>query len=68
MEVKEIVLPVEVANGILGYLATRPYQEVANLIKAVEQTARLMDGSPVSIGQVPPAEETPAEEAPAEEN
>jgi len=51
---KEVVLPIEVVNGVLNYLATKPYHEVANLIKAVEQTGRLLDGSPIAVGSVPP--------------
>ncbi|AIB15887.1 hypothetical protein ABAZ39_28950 (plasmid) [Azospirillum argentinense] len=34
-----IALPVELANGILGYLAQRPYGEVADLIKGMETTS-----------------------------
>ncbi|CAO3382999.1 hypothetical protein [Azospirillum argentinense] len=33
-----VALPIELANGILGYLAQRPYGEVADLIKGIETT------------------------------
>jgi len=50
----EIKLSVELVNKILGYLGTRPYQEVFTLITEVQNVAK---------DQVTPAE-TPAE-APA---
>jgi len=31
-----IALPIELANGILNYMAQRPYGEVADLIKGIE--------------------------------
>lgn len=33
-------LPIEVANQILGYLSTRPYQEVYLLIQAMQDAAK----------------------------
>jgi hypothetical protein len=36
----DIQLPVEVANQVLGYLGTRPYQEVFHLIQAVQEAAK----------------------------
>jgi hypothetical protein len=35
-----ITLSVETANAILGYLATRPYQEVYQLIAAFQDAAK----------------------------
>ena len=35
-----LVLPIEVANQILGYLGTRPYQEVYQLIQAIQDAAK----------------------------
>tara|TARA_R110002050_G_scaffold128050_2_gene249233 strand:+ start:13 stop:183 length:171 start_codon:yes stop_codon:yes gene_type:complete len=32
----EMVMSVELAQGILSYLASRPYQEVAELIKGIQ--------------------------------
>jgi hypothetical protein len=34
-------LPIEVANQIIGYLGTRPYQEVYALIQAMQEAAKL---------------------------
>lgn len=33
-------LPVETVNQIMGYLVTRPYQEVFQLIQVVQETAK----------------------------
>lgn len=33
-------LPIETANLILGYLGTRPYQEVFQLIQAIQEAAK----------------------------
>lgn len=33
-------LPIEVANQVLGYLGTRPYQEVYQLIQAIQDAAK----------------------------
>lgn len=43
-------LPIETANQILGYLGTRPYQEVFQLIQAIQDAAK------------PPEAETPKTE------
>ena len=37
---KEITLPIELANAILQYLGTRPYQEVAQLIAEMQKVAQ----------------------------
>lgn len=50
-------LTVELVNGILQYLGSRPYIEVANLIAGIQTEAS---------AQAPIAEETPVEVAPAE--
>jgi hypothetical protein len=36
----EIKVPVETLNAILGYLGTKPYQEVCNLIQTVQALAK----------------------------
>jgi hypothetical protein len=36
---KEVTLPIEVANAVLQYLAGRPYQEVFQLINALQKAA-----------------------------
>jgi hypothetical protein len=33
-------LPIELANQILGYLGTRPYQEVWQLVQAIQDAAK----------------------------
>tara|TARA_R110002126_G_scaffold70349_1_gene177135 strand:- start:512 stop:679 length:168 start_codon:yes stop_codon:yes gene_type:complete len=33
-------LPIETANQIIGYLGTRPYQEVFQLIQAMQDAAK----------------------------
>jgi hypothetical protein len=35
-----LILPIETANQILGYLGTRPYQEVFQLIQAIQEAAK----------------------------
>jgi len=36
----KIELPVEAVNQVLGYLGTRPYQEVFHLIQAIQEAAK----------------------------
>ena len=36
----KIELPVETINQVLGYLGTRPYQEVFHLIQAIQEAAK----------------------------
>ena len=33
-------LPIETVNQILGYLGTRPYQEVYALVQAIQEAAK----------------------------
>jgi hypothetical protein len=33
-------LPIETVNQVLGYLGTRPYQEVFSLIQAIQEAAK----------------------------
>ena len=35
-----IQIPIELANQILGYLAVRPYQEVWQLVQAIQDAAK----------------------------
>jgi hypothetical protein len=37
---KEITLPIELANAILQYLGQRPYQEVAAMISEMQKAAQ----------------------------
>lgn len=36
----KLQLPIELANQLLGYLGTRPYQEVYQLIQAIQDAAK----------------------------
>jgi hypothetical protein len=36
---KEITISVELANAILGYLGSRPYGEVFQIVQAIQQAA-----------------------------
>lgn len=33
-------IPIETVNQVLGYLGTRPYQEVYSLIQAIQEAAK----------------------------
>jgi hypothetical protein len=33
-------IPIELANQIIGYLGTRPYQEVFQMIQAIQEAAK----------------------------
>ena len=35
-----LTLPIDTVNAILGYLGTRPYQEVYQLISAIQDAAK----------------------------
>lgn len=48
-------IPIELANQIIGYLGTRPYQEVYQLIDGMKEAAK-----PPALQQVPPTEEQEA--------
>ena len=49
---EKISLSTNLVNGILQYLGSQPYAQVANLIAGIQQEAQ---------GQIAPAEEVPAE-------
>ena len=40
-------LPIETVNQVLGYLGTRPYQEVFHLIQAIQEAAKPKDAPAV---------------------
>jgi hypothetical protein len=39
----KLQLPIETANQLLGYLGTRPYQEVFQLITAIQDAAKPLE-------------------------
>lgn len=44
VEVKKVVqLPVEVLNGVLEYLGSQTFNDVANLIEAIKKTAEVVE-------------------------
>ena len=36
----KLQLPIELANQLLGYLGSKPYQEVYQLIQAIQEAAK----------------------------
>lgn len=42
-------LPIETANQIIGYLGTRPYQEVFQLIQAMQAAAKAAEDTAESV-------------------
>lgn len=54
----ELKISIELANGILGYLGTKPYQEVFQLIGALQKTA---SDQSQAITPTAPAEKVEAE-------
>lgn len=46
----KLQLPIETANQLLGYLGTRPYQEVYQLIQAMQEAAKPVEVPKVEDG------------------
>jgi hypothetical protein len=46
----KLQLPIETANQLLGYLGTRPYQEVYQLIQAIQEAAKPSEPPKVEDG------------------
>jgi hypothetical protein len=45
-----LLLPIETVNQVLGYLGTRPYQEVYALIQAIQDAAKPPEAPKVEDG------------------
>jgi hypothetical protein len=56
---ENLQISTQLLNGILAYLGTRPYQEVFQLVSAIQQEAQpqVKKEEPESV---PPTEETPS--------
>jgi hypothetical protein len=46
---KEIIVPIDLANTLLQYLGTKPYQEVFQIIGALQQAAAEKPVEPESV-------------------
>ena len=46
----KLQLPIETANQLLGYLGTRPYQEVYQLIQSIQEAAKPAEAPKVEDG------------------
>ena len=42
-EPKFVVLPLELVNGVLGYLGTRPYNESKQLIELIQSEGKVVE-------------------------
>jgi hypothetical protein len=50
---KEITLPIELANAVLGYLGKQPYDQVFQLIQGMQQAAQQQQANqPVQAPEV----------------
>ena len=54
-----VLIPSETFNKVVDYIQRRPFNEVANIIEEIRNTASIVDSSKV--------EEAPKEEEPADE-
>ena len=52
-EKKTVALSFDLVNGILQYLATKPFQEVFQLVNAVQQQAQGQLDSPDEAAKAP---------------
>ena len=46
-----LTIPIELVNQIVGYLGTRPYQEVYQMIQAVQNAAKAKEAQDVDDGK-----------------
>lgn len=40
---KEVKMPVDTLNAVLAYLGNRPYQEVFNIVKLIQDTTKAVE-------------------------
>jgi hypothetical protein len=52
-EQKTVALSLDLVNGVLQYLATKPFQEVFQLVNAIQQQAQGQLGSPDEAAKAP---------------
>jgi len=52
-EQKTVALSLDLVNGILQYLGTKPFQEVFQLVNAIQQQAQGQLGSPDEAAKAP---------------
>ena len=50
---KEITLPIDLANAVLGYLGKQPYDQVFQLIQGMQQAAQQQTQAPQSPEVIP---------------
>ena len=50
---KEITLPIDLANAVLGYLGKQPYDQVFQLIQGMQQAAQQQPQAPQSPEVIP---------------
>ena len=52
-EQKTVVLPLDLVNAVFQYLGTKPFQEVHQLVGAIQQSVQGQLGSPDEVSKAP---------------
>lgn len=52
-EQKTVVLPLDLVNAVFQYLGTKPFQEVHQLVGAIQQSVQGQLGSPDEVPKAP---------------
>jgi hypothetical protein len=52
-EQKTVVLPLDLVNAVFQYLGTKPFQEVHQLVGAIQQSVQGQLGSPDEVSKTP---------------